>query len=78
MCVHGGKRRFDRISRPNMSPVLGRKIVKCQQLCRLGILRFIGSDEEGKRHLGPLAVECHLDGLEPPFGLRLEVLGQLV
>jgi len=29
---NGGKTRFDRISSPNMDPVLGRKVVKGQQL----------------------------------------------
>src|SRR5215510_7649734 len=85
-CTHGGKSRFDWIGRPNMPPMLGRNIVKCEQylsvlgqaLRCLGILAFISSDEEVKRYLRTLAVWRHPDGLEALFGLRLEVFGQLV
>jgi hypothetical protein len=47
-------------------------------LRRLGILRFIGGNEQVKGHRRPLAVGRHPDRLEALFGLRLEVFGQLV
>jgi len=83
---HRGEGGLDRISRSNMDPVLGRKIVEGQQghpilfqaFRRLRILGTIDRQELIESVLGVLPSGGHPDLLQRRLGLGLLALGQLV
>src|SRR5215468_5508723 len=76
-CAPGGKRRCDRIARPNLPPRRGWQIVNRQPdlpvlgqaLCGLGSLPCLSSPEEVKRLRSPLAIWRPPAGVAALWGL---------
>lgn len=84
--TNGREGAFDRIRGPQMFPVLGGKIIECQQHVAiffeaadsLVVFGFVKFDEMIKGRLGILARLGHPDVLQGGLGLRLDAFRQFV